>query len=220
MAKKRITTARVAKKLGLPRKPDRNQVFLSNGTRIRLSFFAPQFYQELLRDAMERWPEPEAPIIHVEAFDGAHDEANPNDPDYLKRVDEQRSAQGRYVTDALLLLGVDCDVPAEWKRRMEKVGKTLPKDADELKLYYLKNFALTVGSDYTLVLRSLARGVMVTDEGVAEAAARFKSDLSQPTDHGLPTQEVGDTSGTGVGDGRDGAGVGDPAGAVQEPVHS
>lgn len=200
--KKRITVARVASKLGYPRKTDKNQVELSNGTCIRLTFFAPEFYLDLLRDAMERWPEPEVPVIHIEnAFDGAKDEPNPNDPEYLAKVNEARNKQANYMTDALLMLGVECEVPAQWKRRMEKLNKVLPKDPDDLKIYYLRNFVLTVEEDYSRVLLSLQRRVVVTEQGVAEAAARFKSDIPESTDHSVPAEGIGDSGGSGVGDG-------------------
>lgn len=201
MSDKSPSLERLTQALHLPHFENGNCLTLSNGTEVRLRYFSPRFFLELIRDAARRWPDPIPPVITVDGFDGKREESNPHDPEYKRLTMEALNKRSNFVTDAMLLFGVETGIPDSWKRQAEYLELGLPDNPDALHIYYLRNFVLVDESDYRRVIGALKQRSTVTEEGVAEASARFQREGNGTADHGLPPAPLGDHGGDGVGAG-------------------
>lgn len=132
---------------------------------------------QLIEEVTSKIKDPEVPIWHNE--DKGRDEPNPNDPDYLKALDEANTLRGIASVDAFALFGIDLEAMPEddkWLRKllfMEKRGLIDLSDydlddPDELEFVYKRYVALNGN-----VLNVIVKASGVSEEEVQAAEASF-----------------------------------------------
>lgn len=118
-------------------------VTLSTGIRARLIPVAAS----LIDEVRARVPVPKVPVWHNP--DSDRDEENPNDPAYVRAVDEYTRALGTAAIDAMLMFGVELvdGLPddGKWLKKLKRLGIEVDAaDPDELEFAYKKYVALAL----------------------------------------------------------------------------
>lgn len=165
----------------------RNTLFtLSNGIVIRCKPIPP-LYLEALREQFI--PNP-PPTVKIGEGDDAREEENPNDPAYLRYLQQNTLDEERAVFDTILAMGTECaSVPdnvfgpdddgwIEWCREYEEwTSKKVPINIDSPKRRYvswLRFYALVDSNDGMLIgsIPQLIAGLR--EDTVAQAIAAFR----------------------------------------------
>ena len=132
----------------------------------------------LIDDIVSSVPAPKVPMWHNPDKD--RDEENPNDPQYLEEVAKANKLQATRAMEALLVFGVDVDVPEdnEWLKKlryMEKRGALSLDGYDvddplDRELVYKKYIA--VGTKDLIEIGMMAG---LNQKDVDQAARQFRS---------------------------------------------
>jgi hypothetical protein len=140
---------------------------------------------------------PEPPTYEVSVL--GEKEQIPHDESTLQ-TDEDKIAWAKYVKDletardavrelrvrAMLLYGVQVDLPKDgkWKRKQTKLNITLPEDEDELYIHYLKTEVITSHSELVSIVNEINR-LSSYDEGLVEKARKFfRGEVAQHASNG------------------------------------
>jgi len=152
-------------------------VTLSTGVVVRVRPVASLIISDIARAI----PEPKPPKVYIE--EKAREEENPNDPGYLKALDDRQTAQAMAVNDAFLLMGTEVkssppDLWAvesdEWVDRLSLVGIGKPEGPHARYLAWMKYVAAPLETDIVALLRGVGRLSAVTEEDVQAVADGFR----------------------------------------------
>ncbi len=138
---------------------------MGSGVKARLLPIATGLYDEIAL----RIPQPEVPQYMNE--EKGRMEENPNDPAYLRALQERAQAIAANLIDAMLLFGVELTEPIPntgWEKKLEYIGVKIGSDPVERELAYKKYIAVT-RSD----LERIGRLTRMTEEDVQRMAASF-----------------------------------------------
>jgi len=154
-----------------------NTVTLSTGVQARLVPVATA----LIEDAQSRVEEPQPPVVFIKEKE--REEANYNDPDYRRAVEQARRKRGMAVIDTIIMFGVELvdGVPDDdgWLGKLkflEKQGHISLDGYDldddmEREFLYKKNVAVAA-EDYDRLLEICG----VTPRGIQAQADKFRGD--------------------------------------------
>lgn len=154
---------------------------LSTGVRATLK----PVPQTILQDALALVKEPQVPVVWI--GEKEREEENPNDPRYLKALEDVAVEQARVTFDVFALYGIELEEPVErgdWLKKlflMERLGRLdLSKlDADDpvdLEFLY-KRYVAMGNADYALI------GAIsnVTEADLRQAARSFQgAEVGEP----------------------------------------
>jgi hypothetical protein len=177
-----------AKELARGQGDDESVVTLSTGVRVRLHAVSGS----LIEDVKEAIPFPEVPVVLIEVKN--RKEENPNDPEYIKGVEETRRKRANAVLDALLIFGLELldGIPEDerWLKQLRYLEKRGTLDLsgfdldDEFDREFLyKKYVAVAGADLDL----LAPLQSLRPEEVARARRSFLGDAAR-----LPAGRVRD----------------------------
>lgn len=149
---------------------------------------------------------PEVPRVPIPDTDRT--EENPNDPAYVKALEDYSLTVMRAQLTTALLVGTEiAEVPdglyrpeddewidhieSAWEATAEATGSTVERrirrePAKARYLEWLRLYAITDAVDTFLVNRVLLSGVSLSEEEVAAAAETFRRSLVRPADNGDP----------------------------------
>lgn len=153
---------------------------LSTGVRVRLRAVS----SSLISEVMAKIKDPDVPILHDEEKD--RDLPNPNDPAYLRALDDAENQRNQAATDAMLVFGVELVDPmpedTSWTNKLGFLGiEVNMDDAFALEFAYKKYIA--VGTpDLPLVYGASSP---VSAEEVAKAMSGFPDNGEGDTDPGV-----------------------------------
>lgn len=165
----------VAAELNRQNQAQPGRIVERHGVRARLV----QVPEGVLEDAERRIPEPVIPVIKDEA-EGTEFE-NPNDPAYLREVEQYRLKQGIAAIEAMCLFGVELlnELPADntWRKKLQYLEKRGHidlawvdwDDPMELEFVFLRYAFLTV--DDITYIGTISR---LTQEELRRAEASFR----------------------------------------------
>lgn len=168
-----------------------DEVFeLSTGVRVRLNPVSTSLVEEVQRSV----PMPDVPVVYIEAKD--REEENPNDPQYIKDVEEATDKRGDAVFDALCMFGIELvdGLPEDdlWLKKLRYLEKRGIMDLsgfnlkDEFDLEFLyKRYVAVAGADLRMI--SGLHGFNPLE--VARSRAIFLGDEAGDTDRGVPAIE-------------------------------
>lgn len=155
---------------------DKDIVILADGHRARVKPVSATLIEEIT-SAIKA---PKVPVIHDEERN--RDLENPDDPDYIRAVEDANRARGIAAMDAMVLLGVELldGVPPdeEWLpnlRLLEKLGRlnlSAYDLSDPLERAFVYKRLIAVDTN---VLNQVGRRAGVTPAAVAEAEDAFRS---------------------------------------------
>lgn len=159
---------------------------LSNGIVLEFRHVSPR----AIRQAAQRVPEPEVPVVRVEAK--GRDEPNPNDPAYI-------AAMAKYLEDVALagqavafMLGVrPLEIPPDmhevdddaWVDELAAVGIEARREPAPARLYdWLTLYAITSDEDLFACTALATQQVGLTEGEVQSALASFRGRTGRYTD--------------------------------------
>lgn len=135
----------------------------------------------VIEDVERRIPDPTVPIILIEEEGTEHE--NPNDPAYLKALEDAQHQRGVAIIEALCLFGVELleGLPEDdkWRRQLEYYAKRGHIDLSwvdweddmEREFVFVRYVFLTVE-----IMQYLTRVSRMTPEELSRAEASFQSD--------------------------------------------
>lgn len=153
-----------------------SEITLTNGIKLAIQGVPPL----VLRQAAVSIP---TPVVPINLVDGREVE-NPNDPSYIRAVNEKHSLENYLAADAMMMVGTRIEyVPDnvckpeddEWFEPLEAIGITVPHaNKYERYLSWLRFYALCTDSDLTNVMGAVIAFTGVSEVEVARAAAGFR----------------------------------------------
>lgn len=152
---------------------------LSTGVRVRLRSVSAS----LIDEVRARIKDPDVPVVHDEEKD--RDLRNPNDPGYLRGLEEAEERRGRASTDAMIMFGVELVDPVpeddEWIGRLALIGIEVDTSNKFAREFAYKKYIAVGTPDLPEVFTASSP---VTGEGVAKAMAGFRGDADGGADTG------------------------------------
>lgn len=132
---------------------------------------------------------PKVPVQHIE--DKCREEENPNDPDYIKALQDWEVELNEKIIDATLILGVELDkLPGgfpkpkdkSWSDKLKKIDIEIPGDRF---LTWIKCCAAPTVEDMNSLILACSRNIGVTEEDLADAANLFRDSKERSTDRDI-----------------------------------
>lgn len=140
-----------------------------SGVTLRIKRISPMLLVDLRKNLKRTVAKPEPPMQEV--LIGDEKKLQPNDahPDYLAAMQEYNSELGLRYMEAIIKLGVECEVDQDEVRELREsaVGPDLPEDD---KVVYVSRVAVTSERDMQ-ALQNAILGRSQPTEGAAQAAA-------------------------------------------------
>jgi len=175
------------------RKPPSNEVTLSNGIVLKLKPVPPF----LVRQAVLSHKRPEPPVMFIK--DKEREEVNPNDPAYLRAVEEYEALTSDTALNITLAAGTEVKSIPEglfspeddgWTEILEYAGISTTFWERKLDRYlaWLRYYALGAATDITLVTSALAKGIGLTESEVQAAAESFRNRKARRADNRVPAK--------------------------------
>jgi hypothetical protein len=141
----------------------------------------------VLEDVERRIPDPDVPIVLIEEEGTEHE--NPNDPAYIKALEDAQRQRGVAIIEALCLFGVELldGLPEDdrWRKKLEFYAKRGHIDLSwvdwddpmEEEFVFVRYVFLTVE-----LMQYLAQIARMTPEELARAEASFQGDAPRGAD--------------------------------------
>lgn len=105
---------------------------------------------------------------------------------YIVASDKAKAAIRDLRVRAMLLYGVQVDLPKDgkWKKKQAKLNITVPEDEDELHIHYLKTEVITSHTELVAIVDEINR-LSSYDEGLVEKARKFfRGEVAQHPSNG------------------------------------
>ena len=157
----------------------------------------------ILRQPLQRLPEPEPPMIPLPDKGEGIEEPNPNDPEYIRKHSEWEMTVGLSIMDTLMLLGTT--EPNEdgeptplienlpkgmflpesegWVKWLEAANVSVDTTTENTRyLCWLRYYAVSNSGDLAKLTRAIAGKSGVREEDVALAAQAFPGDETRRAD--------------------------------------
>lgn len=155
------------------------EITLDNGVVLKLKPVPPF----LVRQAAINLKQPKPPVIDVGKGDGREEE-NPNDPEYLKKLDTYNAEVISASTNAMLLAGTEVlSVPDDmwsldddgWLELVEFLEIEVDRENKMARyLAWLRYYALS-GPSITRIMAELRKSIGLTEEEVDDAVDSFRN---------------------------------------------
>ncbi len=160
----------------------RKTITLSSGITFGVKSPPPLVYQRYLEKLEKELSEPEVPEVLSKTLENPEGELvkNPDDPDYQAALLERRNKFGDRLLDALIVLGLEFDLPEDnyWLEKLRFLGLDIDESPLGLKVAYVRNVAILSAEDSIAITNGVLRGVTVTEEAVAEATRKFRREAA------------------------------------------
>jgi hypothetical protein len=154
---------------------------LTTGVRVRLKSVS----SSLVAEVMGRVQDPEVPIFHDEEKD--RDLPNPNDPRYLRALDDAETKRQQAIVDAMLVFGVELvDALPEnkdWIEELAFLGIEVDKSSKLTTEFAYKKYVAVGAPDLSLVLSTSSP---VSAQEVADALSSFPDNSEGDSITGTP----------------------------------
>lgn len=173
-----------------------------DGVVLHLRSVAPM----LINDAQRRVKEPKIPLVkNLDKGDDVWEE-NPNDPSYLRAVEEHRQTLGELTNSLLIMRGTEVvSVPdgfpkledKAWSEDIEEfTGIQVPASGRRRYYCWIKYCVLSSMSDFMTLLRKVSSmGGITLEADVAQAMDDFRNNKTGDTPEGIHIVEA-----SGLGD--------------------
>ncbi len=161
---------------------------LSSGVTITVLPFPARLHDSIQAKAQEKFPEPKPPKKIIKVVDGSEEVDDINDPTYLEEKKKIRVQQeqwvGQRIGENVLDLCILVDV-APYEHVIKKLEKSLdesaPTDSDELRDYFLTNYALRGRADYERVTSVALTLMAVGDKEITSRMDSFRREMARAT---------------------------------------
>lgn len=154
---------------------------LPSGVELIVRPFPAGLWPHLQARSLEKYPDPPMPKKTIKVVDGTEEVDNPKDEDYIRACNI--AGNRRYVmwADAALDICVEVDLE-RYAGEIKKLGKyaDLPEDPDELRLAFLKLYALRSAVDRERVVMSAINQTVIGAPEVARRLGFFRREMEGP----------------------------------------
>jgi hypothetical protein len=161
--------------------PEDGITTLTTGVRVRLKSVS----SSLVAEVMGRVQDPEVPIFHDEEKD--RDLPNPNDPGYLRALDDAETQRNQVATDAMLVFGVELVDPLpkneDWIEELAFLGIEVDKSSKLATEFAYKKY-IAVGTPDLPLVYGASSPVSATE--VAQALESFPDNSEGDSTTGTP----------------------------------
>ncbi len=170
---------------------------LSSGVIVTVLPFPARLHDSIQSKAQEKFPEPKPPKKIIKVVDGQEEVDDLNNPEFLEEK-KQLAAQrdqwvGQRIGETIIDLCVIVDIEP-YKKVIGKLAKTLdepaPTDEEELKEYFLTNYALRGRADYERVTSVSLTLMAVGDKEISARMDSFRREMARTTDNGIETSST------------------------------
>lgn len=175
--------------------PEKNLITLSNGIVLRMKPMPPL----LLNAIANGIPEPDVPMLFVEE-DNRH-EANPNDPNYQKALNDRLTNISLRIIDATLSVGTELiSVPDDlvkpeddsWLNRAKLAGHAFDKESQEERyLAWLRFYAVETQADLNKINTIPLQLAGLQEAEVEEVINTFRGGEIRGDDNGVSGEGIG-----------------------------
>lgn len=137
--------------------------------------------RSLLADIIARYSAPTIPTFYN--ADKGREEENPNDPEYVRKLQTYQTKLGNDINNAIILDGTEIESAPEglelqdnprWLRRMKLKGYDIDSE-DARYLYWVKFVAAQDDADFTLILNGVKRRMGILERDVRFAVDKIRS---------------------------------------------
>lgn len=156
---------------------------LSTGVRARLMPVAAS----LISEVASRVKDPDVPMDYIEEKERS--EPNPDNPEYLRQLDEARTKRGKVSIETMVMFGVELidGIPEDdtWLKRLRFSEKRGGVDLsgydleDPMELEFIYKLYIAVGSTDIVEIAKMSG---INPEEVAQAAESFQGSKVRDTD--------------------------------------
>lgn len=159
--------------------PEDGITTLSTGIRVRLKAVS----SSLVAEVMGKVKDPDVPIFHDEEKD--RDLPNPNDPGYLRALDDAETKRNQAATDAMLVFGVELVDPLpkneDWIEELAFLGIEVDNSSRLSTEFAYKKY-IAVGTPDLPLVYGASSPVSATE--VADALSSFPDNGEGNSDSG------------------------------------
>lgn len=156
------------------------KITLSSGVTVRVAPFPAELWSDLNAKAWKEFPDPDPPKKVIKVVDGTEEVDDEADPSYVKAKKEARKARNNLLGDAIFDLSVEVDLD-QYTGQLKRLERytDLPEDPDDLRIAFLKKYALRTIRDWEAVTVSAVSQMMVSDPEVAERLKFFRREVER-----------------------------------------
>jgi hypothetical protein len=132
----------------------------------------------------EKNPAPNPPMVEVNAGGKTWEEPNPDDPAYLKALEDYHNKIGLAMIDMILLVGMkiletpEDFVPYEdddmWELELEALGLDVPEKPISRKIEWLRLRVAPSTNDINIITRAYQNAAGISEEEIQAAADQFR----------------------------------------------
>lgn len=173
---------------------------LSSGVEVMVLPFSARLHDSIQSKAQEKFPDPKPPKKIIKVVDGSEEVDDVNNPAYLEEKQEAKTLRdnwvgqriGENVIDTCLVVDLE-----PYKSVIERLAKSLeepvPTDSEELKEFFLTNYALRGRADYERITSVSLALMAVGDKEIAARMDSFRREMARPTDNNPQTPGPNET---------------------------
>jgi hypothetical protein len=152
-------------------------VKLSNGVVVKIKPVSSFVYTEMYKAHKK----PRPPVLFIEAI--GREEENPDDPEYLSKLEEYQTNLSITATDTMILFGtqvistpddIDSFEDGEWLENLDALGYTIPANKKSRYLMWFKYVIANHEQDMELIMEHVSRRSGVSEAEVETAVESFR----------------------------------------------
>lgn len=166
---------------------------LSSGVEVRVLPFSASLFDNIQRQGLSKYPDPTPPKKIIKVVDGTEEIDDFKDPNYIKEKEEVESKRnsftGTLIGEATIDMCLQVDLKP-WAKTIEKLKKyadDVPSDSDELRVYFLTNYALRGKADYERVTTTAIALMTIGDGEIEQRMDSFRHQMEQSTNNKIET---------------------------------
>lgn len=167
---------------------------LSSGVKVTVLPFPARLHDSIKAKAQEKFPEPKPPKKIIKVAGGTEEVDDLDNPTYLEEKKRLQTEQdlwiGQRVGENVLDLCIVVDVEP-YRHIIKKLEKSLeepaPVDSDELRDYFLTNYALRGRADYERVTSVSLTLMAVGDSEIIARMDSFQREMARAADNNAQT---------------------------------
>lgn len=167
---------------------------LSSGVIVTVLPFPARLHDSIQSKANEKFVEPKPPKKTIKTVTGPEEVDDINNPTYLEEKEQIRIQRDQWVAQKIgenvidLCLVVDLDTYRSVIKKLEKtLEETAPIDPEELKEYFLTNYALRGRADYERITSVSLTLMAVGDKEISARMDSFRREMEGATSNNPQT---------------------------------
>lgn len=163
---------------------------LSSGVVVRILPFSAKLFDNIQQRGLRKYPDPTPPKKIIKVVNGTEEIDDYSNAEYLAEKDriekERNNFTGTLIGEATLDMCCQVDLKA-WQKQIERLKNyddKVPEDSEDLRIWFLQNYAIRGRADYERVSTTALTLMAVGDGEVLKRIESFRSEMEGPTPNG------------------------------------